>query len=52
MVGSLATCRLFVPLGKVVDAVEFEMGQLLPRIAWAQSITNPFSYGADGQTEE
>ena len=42
-VGSLATCRLSVPPGQVVDTVEFEMGQLFPRIAWAQSIANPFA---------
>jgi hypothetical protein len=34
---------LSVPPGQVVDTVEFEMGQLFPRIAWAQSIANPFS---------
>ena len=42
-VGSLATRRLSVPPGQVVDTVEFGMGQFLPRIAWAQSIANRFA---------
>jgi hypothetical protein len=33
MVGSLATCPCSIALGKVTDAVEFEMGQFLPCIA-------------------